>query len=142
MTLVASLTLANSLTEDEAPLGPDDRSGLDETTLRRLLALAGPSDGPELMRRLVADVRSVACGLKTGLMQNDRAAMRHHSHILLAIAGAIGAPRIHALAAHLNTCAKDTDCTEAKPEAIELLHRVDDLILRLRSMAAELGPEV
>lgn len=118
-----------------------DSSGLDETTLLRLLDLAGPSDAPELMRRLIADVRGVAEGMMTGLETEDRAAMRKHSHVLLAIAGTIGAERIHALAALLNDCAKDTDCTHAKPHAIELMERLGALVRRLQAMAARLGIE-
>ena len=127
---------------NSAHQGPDDPSGLDEHTLRRLLALAGPSDAAELMRRLIADVRGVAEGMMTGLMSEDRAAMRKHSHVLLAIAGTIGAPRIHGLAAHLNNCAKDIDCTHARPQTMELMQRLDGLIARLHVLAAELGPEV
>lgn len=126
------------MTLDGAHQGHDDPFGLDDRTIRRLLALAGPSDAPELMRRLISDLR----GVTAGLMTQDCAALRKHSHVLLAIAGTIGAHRIHSLAAHLNRCAKDTDCTHAKPEAVDLMQLLDGLIARLHVMAAELGPEV
>ncbi|OZA09034.1 MAG: hypothetical protein B7Y02_12130 [Rhodobacterales bacterium 17-64-5] len=129
------------MTIEDSYQGASDPSGLEEQTLIRLLGLAGPTDAPELMRRLRADVQTVAAGMKAGLARADRAAMRKHSHVLLAIAGTIGAPRIQALATQLNQCAKDAACVDAQPQAVELMHRLDGLIHRLQSMTVELGLE-
>lgn len=113
--------------------------GFDEEALSRLLALAGPCDAPELMRRLIADVQGVAVGMTAGLAAHDRHAMRKHSHVLLAIAGTIGAQQIYDLAKLLNQCAKDDDCIAAEPHAIDLMLRLEVLVARLQSMSGAMG---
>lgn len=112
---------------------------LDEEALSRLVALAGPSEGPELLRRLIADVRGVFAGITKGFAAGDRDAMRHHSHVLLAIAGTIGAQHIYQLAQHLNQCARDDTCVEAAPQAVELMQRLPGLIERLQLLSDQMG---
>lgn len=116
-----------------------DVGAFDEQALARLLALAGPCDAPELMRRLIADVRDVATGMTAGLVNRDRVAMRKHSHVLLAIAGTIGAQHIYHLAQLLNQCAKDDECVAAEPYAVDLMDRLDRLVDRLQHLSAEQG---
>ncbi|MGV8986592.1 MAG: Hpt domain-containing protein [Cypionkella sp.] len=113
--------------------------GLDDDTLSRLLALAGPADGPELMRLLIGDVSQVYAEMREGLAAQDREVMRKNSHILLAIAGTIGAPRVYELAKRLNQCAKVDDFASAQPDAVELLTRLEYLIVQLRQTADDLG---
>ena len=115
---------------------------LDEDELTRLLALAGPSDARELMRRLLSDIAGVKAGMVVGLQLEDRQAMRRHSHVLIALAGTIGARRVHELAELLNLCARDESCGSGRSYADEILLRLDGLMLRLRAMAAELGISV
>lgn len=115
---------------------------LDEAELSRLLAMAGPIDAKELMRRLIADISGVKSGMAEGMLAGDRVAIRRHSHVLLAIAGTIGADRVYELARVINLCAKDDDCTLARPHAAEVLVGLDGLVQHLRAMAAELGMAV
>lgn len=117
-------------------------SALDEAELSRLLAMAGPLDGKELMRRLIADISGVKAGMAESIMAGDRSAVRRHSHVLLAIAGTIGADRVYELARLINLCAKEEDCTVARPQATEILTGLDGLVQHLRAMAAELGMAV
>ena len=113
---------------------------LDEPAFRRLLTRAGP-EAPELMRRLRADLRDVAEGLTAGFANADRLALRKHSHVLLAIAGTIGAQPIHRLALDLNLRSKDDTCVFAASDAADLLHRLTVLQDRLREMSAERDAE-
>ncbi len=115
---------------------------LDEAALSRLLVLAGPKDAAELMRRLIKDISQLAEGISASLLTQDRAAMHKHSHVLLAISGTIGAQRVYELAQALNKCAKDENCTEALPEALEVPSRLQGLIARLRGLADERGIRV
>lgn len=115
---------------------------LDEVELSRLLVLAGPGEAKELMRRLISDISGVKVGMAEGLETEDRLAVRRHSHVLLAIAGTIGAGRIYELARQVNLCAKDDNCTSARSYAADILEGLDGLVHRLRGMAAELGMAV
>jgi HPt (histidine-containing phosphotransfer) domain-containing protein len=118
---------------------PQGLRALDEVALSRLLALAGPTDAPELMRRLMADLRDVAAGLAAGLANRDQPALRKNSHVLLAVAGTIGAQPVYQVAQLLNQCAKTDDFAAAEPHAVGLLQLLDRLIERLRERAAEPG---
>jgi HPt (histidine-containing phosphotransfer) domain-containing protein len=118
------------------PAGPQV---LDEAVLLRLISLAGPGDAPELMRRLQADLRDVAAGLTAGLAGPDAVALRRHSHILMGIAGTLGAHHIHYLAQLLNQLAQAANGSALAPLAADLLQRLQVLILRLQGMAFELG---
>lgn len=132
--------VTNKESDHSAAPPPDAfRHGLDETTLLDLLALAGPADGPELMRRLIDDMGLVHTGMTAALAANDGAAMRWHSHVLLSIAGTIGAPRVYALAKRLNDCARSDTCLTADPAAVDLLADLGRLLSRLREMAGEMG---
>ena len=113
---------------------------LDELALRRLLDLAGP-EAPELMRRLLFDLRDVSTGLAAGFAGDDRLALRKHSHVLLAIAGTIGAEHIHQMALTLNQSCKSDTFDFAAPDAADLLQRLDTLQTRLHQMAADPGLE-
>lgn len=129
------------MTVDEAFSISPGLLALDDAAFLGLLNLAGPTDAPELMRRLLADLGNVAVGLTAGLATADQDALRHQSHILLAIAGTIGAQQIHHLARRLNTVVKDGPRAAAAPLAVDLLPRLDALIERLRKLSAELGLE-
>ena len=94
------------------------------------------------MRRLISDISGVKNGMTAVLATEDRAALRQQSHVLLGIAGTIGARRVYELAQLLNRCARDETCTAAHPYANELLQRLDGLVLRLRAMASEFGMAV
>ena len=124
---------------------------LDEAALLRLVALAGPADGPELMRRLIADLLKISVGLTAGFASHDRKALRQHCHDLLAIAGTIGAVRICQLSKGLYQADKDGMRAEGGPQAVdgpqtsgpaqatELLQRLPGLIQRLQTLSGPLG---
>lgn len=114
-------------------------SRLDANALTHLLALAGPVDGPELMRRLTGDLGGVMAGITVSLANKDSAAMRHHSHVLLGIAGAIGAQQIYELAQHLNEWAKDKGTMNAAPQATAVTQHLSHLIGHLRLLSGQMG---
>ncbi len=127
------------MTSDDTQMIRARQHTFDEAALLRLLGLAGPTDAPELMRRLRADLRVLLAGLTAGFAAEDRSELRRHSHDLLAIAGTIGARHLHHLAQVLNLCARDDACVLAAPDAADLLRRLKVLIDRLQDMAVELG---
>lgn len=127
------------MTADGTQISPQGLQALDESALLRLLALAGPADAFELMRRLDADLRHVAVGLTAGLAKGDMAVLREHSHVLMAVAGTIGANHIHHLAQDLNRSAKENGVEVAEPFVTQLLHLLDGLVERLQGIALEQG---
>lgn len=127
------------MTADGTQILASDQQVLDDETLPHLLALAGPREAPELMRRLNADLHGVVAGLTAGVAALDRDAMRGHSHVLMAIAGTIGAAPVYHLAQQLNQCAKDETCTSAKALVQDLMRWLSGLIDCLQDLSAELG---
>ena len=125
---VASARLAARLCADErAPL-------LRGEQFARLLELAGPEDTPELLARLTEDLASVEAGLSAGLgVAPDTGVeapgfggglavvapvpspppatqvIRSESHVLIALAGAVGAETLHSLARALNSAAHQAE---------------------------------
>jgi len=74
----------------------------DPARLDRLLALAGPADAVELLTRFETDLAETARRIATALAANDAAALRAASHVLIAVAGSLGALGVEAQARHLN----------------------------------------
>lgn len=77
----------------------------DDQTFRRLMQLAGPVAGAELLDRLAEDLQAVHTGLTIGAAPVDWLAVRAHSHVLVALAGAVGATPLQTLAEELNRIA-------------------------------------
>lgn len=76
-----------------------------DQTFRRLLQLAGPQTGADLLARLVQDLLAVQEGLIFAVTPVDWDALRAHSHVLVALAGAVGATPLQTLAEDLNRAA-------------------------------------
>lgn len=103
----------------------------DEVRFRALLDLAGPSTARELTLRLDKDLTGVASALSGAANGADAQVLRAQSHILLAIAGTIGANRLYALSLHLNHIARAAEfglVAEVLREIMVLLHRLIDLV--------------
>jgi HPt (histidine-containing phosphotransfer) domain-containing protein len=84
-------------------------SQMDESRLAHLLHIAGPVDGAELLHRLQDDLGRAETVLKRALPGPDLAAIRETTHVLTALAGAIGAMGLAEAARTLNTAANQTD---------------------------------
>lgn len=82
-----------------------DRLVLDHDRFARLIEIAGPDGAQDLLGRLAGDLSSVARGLVRGLSAPDAAAVRAHTHVLIALAGAVGATELQRLAEGLNGAA-------------------------------------
>lgn len=84
--------------------------------LQNLLLIAGADTAPELLNRLISDLESVANGLHQGFAGPDWPAIKAQSHILISLAGIIGADALHDKAKTLNTLAK----AQAQPDQLAL----------------------
>lgn len=78
----------------------------DEDRFLALLAMAGPSNAHELTMRLDDDLSGIADALTAAHVQDDSPTLRAHSHVLLAIAGTVGATQLYLMADRLNRLAQ------------------------------------
>lgn len=81
----SSAAPAGHASERPAPSAAFDRSRFDH-----LLGIAGTETAAELLERLDADLQSVEHGLQQAFASHDASAMRSQTHMLIALAGAVG----------------------------------------------------
>lgn len=90
--------LAARLCADDTPLRDRER-------YRRLLDLAGAEAAQELLQRLTEDLARVERGLARALAGPHPGEVRSETHVLIALAGAVGATPLQCLAEALNAAA-------------------------------------
>lgn len=78
---------------------------LDHDRFARLLDVAGSDGAPELLERLYEDLRQVEYGLGRALAELNPAETRTQTHVLVALAGAVGADPLQRLTEALNAAA-------------------------------------
>ncbi len=96
-------------------------------TFDQLLDVAGAA-GTELLTRLNADLRKVERGLVAGLAESNLDAVRAETHVLIALAGAVGAEKLGTLAQSLNTLAHRREGGELNALGEQCLAQLDRLI--------------
>lgn len=114
----------------DAPLA--DRRRFD-----RLLEIAGVDGARELLSRLSADLRRVRDNLSEAILKLDQSMLRAETHVLISLAGAVGADRLHSLASTLNAAAHKMDECEIVTLGSEAKTRIDDLLVVIDREAAE-----
>lgn len=85
--------------------------------LQKLARIAGPEAAQELFARLGEDLATARKGLAEAAAAANIAALRQHSHVLIALAGTAGASALHEAAADLNSLAH----AGAPPERLSAL---------------------
>ena len=111
-----------------APTGEPALIGtLDRTRFEAVLQAAGPGGRHELLTHLLQDLRSVQEALQLAVQANDTGATRAQSHILISLAGAIGADRLQVMAEALNAAAHKNRLSEART----LVRNCDDALAML-----------
>jgi len=96
----------------DTPLTPGPVANASEG-LQRLLALAGPDTAPMLLRQLVQDFTQCRDDLAQAVAAPDWQAGRNGSHVLMSLAGSVGAVALQALAEAFNQAAHRQDAREA-----------------------------
>lgn len=103
------------------------------TRLHDVLDLAGPEAAAELLLRLDADLTEARQSLATALETRDLAALRSQAHVLVSVAGTIGADQVLEMAETLQTAARDGAEGAAFACAQTLIAPLDRLIGRIRA---------
>lgn len=97
-------------------------------TLDRLRQIAGPEAAAELFQRLEEDLAAARMGLTRAVSLRDMNGIRAHSHVIIALAGTVGAQRLHDDAVSLNSMAHDLDPPE---RVLALAEGLDGAIAQL-----------
>ncbi|MCB2126700.1 MAG: response regulator [Rhodobacteraceae bacterium] len=127
------LAIANALgRRQNAEVGAMATAGADHTfdrsTFDRLIEVAGPDSALELLDRLAADLGKCERSLGAGLGDQDSLAVRAETHVLIALAGAVGAVRLQTLAEVLNAAAHRHDPSAFDRFGAEAMSQLDRLI--------------
>lgn len=97
---------AERLAADGGAAGADAPQ-LDMETYRGLVGAVGPGQLNELLGKVDADIASAYDRMKTGIAESDPEAVRAATHIMMAVAGAIGASGLQMLSQRLNRVAHE-----------------------------------
>jgi len=112
---------------------------LDPDHLHRLLDMAGPQTGRDLLDRLVSDLGGVQHGLMQAARDFDWAAIRGHSHVLISLAGAVGGAQLQSEAEALNLIGHRMDLaamSDVLPGALSRLGGMIEAIRQIRQAHA------
>jgi two-component system, OmpR family, aerobic respiration control sensor histidine kinase ArcB len=115
---------------------------LDRELFDHLIDIAGPEGRRELLDRLCNDLRRAERGLFAGLKGEDRTSIRSETHVLIALAGAVGAERLQKLAEHLNASAQHRDDPHRAGLGAEAMAQIDRLITFVAAERARMGETV
>lgn len=125
---IANVLLRRSeLNTDHSP-AIHERDEIDRDSFDRLMEIAGPEASQELLDRLYTDLRRTERGLIAGLAVSDAATIRAETHVLIALAGAVGATRLQGLAQKLNVAAHRRDSANFACQGSDALAQLDRLI--------------
>ena len=115
---------------DSGPASPVDVALLefDRSRFDHLMTIAGPGAALELLSRLETDLRRVERGLIAAAAAADLAEVRGQTHVLIALAGAVGATPLQNLSERLNDCAHHGDLVSVRAMMATALQLLDHLI--------------
>ncbi|MFM2354779.1 MAG: hypothetical protein RLZZ528_515 [Pseudomonadota bacterium] len=119
--------------------GSAPSSAVNAATFDNLLRIAGESGVPELLFRLTTDLERTATALRAGLESGDQTAIRAETHVLIALAGAVGAEQLQKMSEALNASAHRRTDTMRDTLGHETLAQVGQLVSYVRSRAAQAG---
>lgn len=100
----------------------------DPGRFQRLLDLAGPAMASTLLAHLADDLARCRTLALTGSREQDWDALRESSHILISLAGSVGALSLQAMAETLNTAAHGHEATATSALVPALVGELDALI--------------
>ena len=116
-----------------APSGLRD---FDPTRFQRLLDLTGPAMAGTLLLHLADDLARCRRLALSGADGQNWDALREGSHILISLAGSVGALSLQAMAEALNTAAHAKDQSSAPSVIPDLVTELDALIALVRATPA------
>ncbi|MEM9148303.1 MAG: response regulator [Pseudomonadota bacterium] len=91
--------------EPVAPVPPEQEEAIDLHAFEALERAIGPEALPELLRKMALDIAAVRGRIEAGLAGQDPMVLRSATHVLVAVAGSIGATKLQYGAQCLNSAA-------------------------------------
>ena len=124
------------MTDDRSQIFPATLREIDTTPLRNLLLMAGPAHALTIIATFLDDLKATEFGLDPAWNGPDCAALRLHSHVLIALAGTVGDTELHATAQQLNALARDQDLVKIHTMKAQTMRGLAELISTLASFTA------
>lgn len=118
---------------------PSGLQDFDPTRFQRLIDLAGPAMAGTLLVHLADDLARCRTLALTGSRDQNWDALRESSHILISLAGSVGALSLQAMAETLNTAAHAQEVTATRALIPALVGELDALIALVRATPAPAG---
>lgn len=109
----------------------------DPARFRHLLTLAGPTMQAALLSHLCTDLAKCGTDLRDGLDHKDWTALREGSHVLISLAGSVGALSLQAMAERLNSLAHERNLADAAALMPGLASELDALLQLVRATQAQ-----
>ncbi|MEZ5733783.1 MAG: response regulator [Paracoccaceae bacterium] len=125
---IANVLARKPGTEASHSIAIDEKTEINRESFDHLMEIAGPASARELLDRLHKDLRRTEHGLISALAAADAASVRAETHVLIALAGAVGATRLQALAQALNVAAHRRDTASFAAMGHDALAQLDRLI--------------
>jgi len=93
-----------------------------------LQEIIGHASMQELLEKVQKDLASVQNGIRDGVLAKEAAPIRANTHILISVAGAIGAVKLQHLAEKLNAQAKTSEWSDILPLAERCLNGISGVL--------------
>lgn len=133
--LVALLSDAEPPAAEEEDLG-----AMDQAVLDGLLALAGPEMAPLLLNQIRIDLAEAGTGLTEALPRADWEQVRRHSHVLVSVAGSIGAVALQHRAEAVNSAAHAAEHASAQDLCTGIAAAILQINARLAALCLPAPP--
>jgi len=123
--------------QPQAAAGDEAGPVVDRATYDALRDTIGTEMMDDLLGKFVADLERARADLAGAIEPTDRQTMRSASHILISIAGAIGAVRLESCARRLNVAAPNADPADLGRDVQSCLAEIDAAVTFARGERAE-----
>mgnify|MGYP002639830149 CR=1 FL=1 len=114
----------------------DDLGYVDRTIYDVIAKTIGPDFLEEFLEKVVTDFDTIKKGLITAEADENYADWRSHSHILISVAGAIGATNLQHLSQDLNAAATAVDRQAAQPLNLQCIKGISKVVAFLNNEKA------
>jgi CheY-like chemotaxis protein len=101
---------------------------IDRKTFDTLWASFKAEDRIELKARVTRDIRGAVVSIRSGVQNRDHEQLRAATHVLMAVAGVIGAQKLQALARRLNSAGHAGDESSLDRDGAELVDEADHVL--------------